>query len=146
MRINNLDIVTLQEPRISGSKGLDVIRRLGFQYHLIVEARGFSGGIWILWNRPDLSITSIQSHEQFLHVKITDDVFSPWFLTVIYASPRAAERNELWDNMLNLSYSISAEWLVIGDFNEIAAPSEKKGGGPVDLSRCDIFSTGMNEC
>lgn len=38
------------------------------------------------------------------------------------------------------------EWLVVGDFNEITTPSEKKEGGPMDLSRCESFASWINEC
>ncbi|XP_061349159.1 uncharacterized protein LOC133294495 [Gastrolobium bilobum] len=55
--------------------------------------------------------------------------------TVIYASPREEIRKRLWDDLLQLSEDISVPWLIAGDFNEIAFPSEKRGGAPVDTSR-----------
>lgn len=146
IRLNKPDILTLQEPRISGSRALQVIRSLGFQFHLIVEARGFSGGIWILWNNNSISITQIQAHDQFLHVKVEAASTGTWLLSVIYASPRASERAELWEAILNLSSTISSDWLVVRDFNEIACPSEKKGGGAVDYARCELFTSWINEC
>lgn len=77
---------------------------------MIVEARGFSGGIWILWNKNDISISAIQSREHFLHVETFDNLSNPWLLIVVYASPRVAERVELWDNILNISYTINSDW------------------------------------
>lgn len=146
IRINKPDVLTLQEPRISGSRAQSVIGNLGFQHQIIVEARGFSGGICILWNRHDINISQIQSHEQFLHVKVSEGSSLPWLLIVVYASPRASEREELWEAIQNIAISIDLEWMVVGDFNEIAYASGKKGGGPIDMGRWDRFLAWINEC
>lgn len=115
IRVNKPDILTLHEPRISGDRPQNVIRNLGFNHHILVEAKGFSGGIWILWNRPDISIIQISAHEQFLHVQVSDNFSSPWILTVVYASPRATEHAILWETILNISHSLNKDWMVLGD-------------------------------
>ncbi|KAL4364157.1 hypothetical protein GQ457_04G008120 [Hibiscus cannabinus] len=43
------DIVAIFEPRISGRAADGFIRKSGFEFSFRVEARGFSGGIWVLW-------------------------------------------------------------------------------------------------
>ena len=48
--IHRPDMVVLLEPRISGFKADLVIRSLKFHHSHRVEALGYSGGIWILWN------------------------------------------------------------------------------------------------
>ncbi|CAN1242944.1 hypothetical protein LINPERPRIM_LOCUS5511 [Linum perenne] len=40
-------IVFILEPRISGSTAAKVIRQLDFDSRILVEAQGFSGGIWL---------------------------------------------------------------------------------------------------
>lgn len=40
----------VSEPRISAGKALDVLKKLGFSSHYVVDDIGFSGGLWILWN------------------------------------------------------------------------------------------------
>jgi endonuclease/exonuclease/phosphatase family metal-dependent hydrolase len=55
-------------------------------------------------------------------------VFDPWLLTVVYASPRDNERSEAWRKLRNLAGTIHDPWLMMGDFNEIASPNEKKRG------------------
>lgn len=49
LREFNPDIIVLVETIISGPKAVNVIRRIGFSNSHRVEARGFSGGIWVLW-------------------------------------------------------------------------------------------------
>ncbi|XP_061364296.1 uncharacterized protein LOC133307757 [Gastrolobium bilobum] len=43
-------IVVILEPRCSGQKASDIIRKSGFKHAFVQEAEGYSGGIWILWN------------------------------------------------------------------------------------------------
>lgn len=146
IRSYNPDIIALQEPRCSGDKALIVIRNLGFSHHMIVEARGYSGGIWILWNDDRISIKRISDDDQFLHVELSYPNEMPWYFTVVYASPRANERAALWNSILSIAQEMRNDWLVVGDFNEIANGSEKKGGSQVDFNRCDLFSNWINDC
>ena len=44
------EVLAILEPRISGTKASKIIGSLGFSNNFIVEASGFSGGIWLLWN------------------------------------------------------------------------------------------------
>ncbi|MCI85150.1 endonuclease/exonuclease/phosphatase family protein, partial [Trifolium medium] len=56
----------------------------------------------------------------------------PWLLIVVYASPRENERKDTWQNLRSLANTINIPRLMMGDFNEIASPEEKKGGVPTD--------------
>lgn len=89
------NIVIIQEPRCSGNRAISTIRKLGFRFHIISDARGYAGGIWILWNDGDLKLNVIRNHVQFIHVEVCPNMEHPWVLTAIYGSPREAERREL---------------------------------------------------
>ncbi|XP_016173926.1 uncharacterized protein LOC107616488 [Arachis ipaensis] len=41
---------------------------------------------------------------------------------------------------------MNEDWLLLGDFNEIACPSEKKGGGRTDTQACRKFANWINNC
>lgn len=110
------------------------------------EARGYSDGIWILWNRIDLQITSILMHDQYIHVEVKEALDATWLLTAVYASPRDNERQVMCEAIENLSHSISESWMLISDFNEIACSNEKKGCAPVNINRCHIFHNWINRC
>ncbi|KAI9107167.1 hypothetical protein K1719_021776 [Acacia pycnantha] len=51
-----LDMIVLLEPRISGRHAEKVTKSWGFRYSVRMEAKGFSGGIWILWDLDDLVV------------------------------------------------------------------------------------------
>ncbi|OMO90064.1 reverse transcriptase [Corchorus capsularis] len=46
-------------------------------------------------------------------------------LTTVYGSPTPSNREQLWDTLKELGESSNDSWVVGGDFNEIAAASEK---------------------
>ncbi|RYQ82474.1 hypothetical protein Ahy_B10g101061 [Arachis hypogaea] len=69
-----------------------------------------------------------------------------WFFAAIYASPHENTRRNLWGTLRSLVDNIRGEWLLAGDFNEIACPSEKKRGGRVDSGNCRRFSEWIDNC
>jgi len=81
-----------------------------------------------MWNRVDINVHLIKTDFHFLHMQVKEKDMDHWFLTVVYASPREHERRETWNQIRNIASTISGPWLVMGDFNEIASPNEKKRG------------------
>ena len=65
----SLYMVVLIEPRTSGVKADDFIKKSGFDYSYRVEVVGFSGGIWLLW-RSSIEVEVSINHRQFIHFKI----------------------------------------------------------------------------
>ncbi|XP_045791653.1 uncharacterized protein LOC123886374 [Trifolium pratense] len=145
-RKNKVDIVALQETRCSGTTAKKTIKKLGFKNHVMAEAIGFYGGIWLMWNRSDIQVQLIQNDFHFLHVQVSEKDMEPWLLTVVYASPRENERQDTWQLLKQLATSINTPWLMMGDFNEIAYPNEKKGGAPADVRKCQTFNSWINDC
>ena len=60
-KFSHFDVLAILEPRISGNKAANIIDRLGFRNNYIVEASGFSGGIWLLWNGNNLKLQVVAS-------------------------------------------------------------------------------------
>lgn len=52
-----------------------------------METRGFSGGMWILWDRSRTWVLCLQKHGQFAHLPISHDQEEPWLLKSVYGSP-----------------------------------------------------------
>jgi len=63
-------IVAMVETRILGVKAQVVGDRIGFRNCFWVEAQGFQGGIWVLWNSDEIGAAVRNSHEQFVMVEI----------------------------------------------------------------------------
>ena len=120
----NPSLVVLMEPRISGNKADDFIKKSGFENSHRVEAVGFSGGIWLLWQSV-IEVEVLLNHKQFIHFKISrNKVFMSW-VTAVYASPNPMLRRHLWNHMESLALSVQGPWLIGRDFNSILYASKK---------------------
>ncbi|KAL4307123.1 uncharacterized protein LOC107605009 [Arachis ipaensis] len=140
------DLVILMETRCSGDNAKKAIRSFGFDFYHIEEAQGYSGGIWIMWKDPNLDIRVVQSRMQFVHMTMKNGSNESWALTAVYASPQESRRKELWAELKTISVTLTGGWLVVGDFNDIAHPTEKKGGSRVDMGACKRFKSWIESC
>ncbi|CAL1384548.1 unnamed protein product [Linum trigynum] len=131
-------VTIIVEPRISGDVAEKVIEKMGFDKWLVVDAVGFAGGIWLLWNSGAVTITESDRSNQFLHVQVCSGHDS-WFLTAVYASPALIQRRALWQSVRSIAEGMEAPWILAGDFNSILQPSDKMGGAPFDASRARDF-------
>ncbi|CAL1361959.1 unnamed protein product [Linum trigynum] len=130
-RKHNPNIVIIVEPRVSGATAQNVIKEMGYDKQLVVDALGFSGGIWLLWNEAEFNISRVDSQAQFIHVLAarTGRPEDKWNLTAVYANPAPIQRRQLWAALRRISESQELPWILMGDFNSILHPSEKLGGG-----------------
>ncbi|XLR45110.1 hypothetical protein S83_029770 [Arachis hypogaea] len=55
-------------------------------------------------------------------------------------------RKELWEQLTQIGNDMREPWVLIGDFNEIADPTEKKGGSKNNSQECRRFKERMDEC
>ncbi|KAI9085778.1 hypothetical protein K1719_032192 [Acacia pycnantha] len=140
-----LDLLVLLEPRVNGRQADRVIKNWGFRHSVRMEAEGFLGGIWILWELDDLVVNVQIMNEQFIHCKLCFGG-EEMLLTTVYASPMESKRLRLWDLLYNLSREVSEPWILVGDFNEIKSPREQQGGGRVSGTRCHKFNEWIEDC
>ncbi|KAH9745843.1 reverse transcriptase domain-containing protein [Citrus sinensis] len=126
------------EPRISGRKADDFIRNSGFEYSHRVEAEGFAGGIWLLWQNV-IEVEVRLNHKQFIHFKISKNKNFVSWITAVYASPNPMVRKQLWNHLDSLALSVKEPWLIGGDFNSILYASEKQGGAALQSRGCGLF-------
>ncbi|KAJ6749009.1 hypothetical protein OIU79_029990 [Salix purpurea] len=55
-KVDAIGIFVVLEPRISGSKALNVTTNLDFSHYHIVDITRFFGGVWLLWNDNSVSL------------------------------------------------------------------------------------------
>ncbi|RYR07445.1 hypothetical protein Ahy_B05g074795 [Arachis hypogaea] len=56
------------------------------------EAHGFSGGIWIYWNDNSITITPIETDQQYIHTKIEPPEKEDWFMTDVALLDEAVQK------------------------------------------------------
>ncbi|XP_061341737.1 uncharacterized protein LOC133288056 [Gastrolobium bilobum] len=139
----DIKVLVLTEVRISGMVAVRKIKQIGFSDHLKQDANGFSGGIWVIWNKNEAELSLLATHKQFIHVKIKWAVNKMVELaTFVYGSPRRAGRRLLWEELNNISLSVNKLWIVLGDFNAVSQHHEKKGGNDA----CQGSMREFNDC
>ncbi|CAN1126970.1 hypothetical protein LINPERHAP2_LOCUS3738 [Linum perenne] len=146
MQVHKPQVIAILEPRISGSVGKAVRRKLRFNSSFIVEAQGFSEGIWLLWNETDFKIKILGSSHFFIHVQVNWDSGKSCEATFVYASPFIQGRRALWDDLRRISASIAKPWVLMGDFNAIVESSEKSGGANFNQIPAREFHECIQDC
>ncbi|XP_057432586.1 uncharacterized protein LOC130725366 [Lotus japonicus] len=123
------------------------MKSTGFDGSFVVEAVGFYGGIWLLWNKQWGSIDIISSHRQLVHTRITPrGAGSSMLATFVYGSPNVSARYLLWRELRHIAASIFEPWAVVGDFNSYLHASDKVGGGPPNLLSMNKFRDCIVDC
>lgn len=80
---------------MSGEQAQRICDSIGFSGQLRVEARGFSGGIWLFWRSEIVNVSARGSHSQHISVEMFKVGEEPWLFSAIYASPDSTLRKEL---------------------------------------------------
>lgn len=88
-------VLFILEPRIGGAEAEKVCVEIGMKEWVCSEARGFSGGIWVLWNSDDISIHVLLTQRHFIHMLVKQTNGRSWEMTAIYASPNDQQRNAI---------------------------------------------------
>ena len=127
VKMHKVDMLIICEPRIQFERNKKFLLSLGYTDFEVSEAAGFSGGLWLLWNRNKISVEPIHANFQSITVKVTIGSDS-WLLSSVYASPCNTSRAHLWGYLDSIQQSISLPWIILGDFNELLSYSDKIGG------------------
>ncbi|KAA3481478.1 Retrovirus-related Pol polyprotein LINE-1 [Gossypium australe] len=139
------DIVCLVEPIVSGDKANLIIGKLGFNHSHRVEAVGFFGGIWVGW-KDLIQIKIIKNHPQFIFLSVDNYIPNKSLLILfVYGSPDRSKRKLLWEGLHSVAHKNVNPWLIMGDFNAILSPADKKS--PTSIGkRCDFFGNFVDSC
>ncbi|WCJ39636.1 RNA binding RNA-directed DNA polymerase [Euphorbia peplus] len=149
LSIQNPDIFVLLEPRLPGTRAVVLGRKLGFSRCEVVEAEGFSGGIWIFYHDSRLNLDVVLRNRQFLHARITGIggfLHNRCFeVSFVYVRPQMRFKRLFMSDMVHLKNSIVDPWVMVGDFNCIKSLDEKQGGSMKILNRCQFFVDWIND-
>lgn len=144
---HNLDVVILTETSLPVERASKVAAKTNFDGYEVVEARGLSGGIILLWRSNFTMVTPLGFTQQEIHALIeVRNSKQKWLLSAVYASPRFNERELLWENLETIAVETKWPWLVTGDFNELLFQEEKRGGNHISLNKSLRFADMISNC
>lgn len=147
MSCHSVCCLALLEPRVSASKLPGILKSTGFDESYVVEAQGFSGGIWLLWNKQWGAIEVLSSTRQLVHTRLTlQRGVQPLLVTFVYGSPNASARDTLWRDLRTIATTVNEPWAVVGDFNAYLNASDKVGGGSPNYHSMDKFRSCVEDC
>lgn len=117
------------------SKLLNTLRILGFDGFSYAENKGFACRIITAWKTQLVKIKEIVNNFQFPHLQTSYICGQSWYFTSVYVSPDEDLRKDLWHQLHLISRNITGGWLLTGDFNEVVATDEHKGGAPANVNK-----------
>lgn len=129
VRSHDPAILIVMETCIEGNRAKAITDDFLFDGAIHTDSIGYTGGLWLLWNEDRMEITQLANTEQEIHVvvKVRSSNLN-WLLSAIYASPRCAEREVLWSNLMKMANLHDMPWVMAGDFNELLIEGDKFGG------------------
>lgn len=108
-RFNFLELL---EPRQKSEKAEMIAKRLSFKCMEVVQAVGFSGGIWCLWDEElDFSVT--YKHQQVMHGVFNLGKPDAWDLSIVYGHPKQHLRRALWQQLRAIKEACANKWCIL---------------------------------
>ena len=109
---NNPQVLALVETHMGGNQAEKIAKILNYSGHTRVDANGFSGGIWVYWQKDVVTVEPIIKHEQYITMNITRFGALPWYFSAIYAGPDPTKRREFWSELRSFAENNNEPWLL----------------------------------
>ncbi|GLT63777.1 hypothetical protein SLA2020_363140 [Shorea laevis] len=59
-------MMLILETKVAGDRAMDIASNLYSSYH-IVDAKGYAGGLWLLWDSNQVSVEVVSTSNQAIH-------------------------------------------------------------------------------
>lgn len=115
--------MVIMVPRIDGQTADEACKRTEKRKWFRVEASGFSGGIWVLWNKEDIQLKVIYAQKEFVRLSILNYASKEWETTIVCASPNPNIGSSLWWDPTLMHTRVPL--CLIGDFNATLTGQER---------------------
>ncbi|XP_071729355.1 uncharacterized protein [Rutidosis leptorrhynchoides] len=108
------------------------------------EVVGKSGGLLLIWDSNVFDVIESWGCEFFLAIRgIWSRSGIESIIVNIYVPHNDREKIEMWDLLDKLINSIDSSWLLVGDFNEVRAPTDRQNS-QFHQYRADRFNEFIN--
>ncbi|KAE8786302.1 Elongation factor 1-alpha [Hordeum vulgare] len=104
-------------------------------------------GVALFW-RKDLDVSLRSYGRRHVDVDVVNEEGLVWRLTGIYGESATERKKETWKMMriLKQQHQSGRPWLCLGDFNEILASNEKRGGAECPQRYMNDFRDALDFC
>ena len=147
-RTYNPQMIFLSETLINQKHTLQILPSLGFEQFDYVEAVNHSRGLAVLWNNDHIYASVIRKEPRAIHMLVHDTKKQlNVIVSGIYAPAQQLDKDAFWSHLLQMNTVVDLPWGIIGDFNALANPSEKRGGRrcpPAQYERLNQFLQHIN--
>ncbi|CAN0847031.1 hypothetical protein LINGRAHAP2_LOCUS4761 [Linum grandiflorum] len=145
IQVHRPDVVFLSETLVSKQKMEEIMVKVGFEGCFVVDVRGRSGGLGMLW-REKTQLNLLRYTDNFIDSEVQDGNGETWRLTGFYGYPERERRQASWDLLRDLVRNVNSPWCVIGDFNDILHQHEQKGRNERPQALIEGFRMAVAEC
>ncbi|WCJ41960.1 hypothetical protein M5689_022794 [Euphorbia peplus] len=139
------EFIFLMEVKCNRAKIESIKRKLCYDGLFFIDPINQGGGLALLW-KLNGTVNLLRASRNFIDVKISLMGLSEYRLTGFYGFPERPRRFESWDMIRDLYANQSLPWVIIGDFNDLALQSEKRGGRRHPQSLLNGFSEVIDQC
>lgn len=137
--------IFLMETISFASKIEDLRVKLGYDHCFAVDRVNRSGGLAIIWkNMFSCEVTGYSQNH--IDVVVSENNVVVWRMSCFYGFPERSRRKDSWALILRLAGLSPLPWCILGDFNDLMYPSDKKGAIPHPQNLLDGFYKTINEC
>ncbi|KAF8377878.1 hypothetical protein HHK36_031266 [Tetracentron sinense] len=125
----------LLRPKFRSMNADRVLKQISELWHRIDNySSALNGRVWFCWDPEQLDVSPISITDQAIHCLVNAAGWvSPIVVSTIYGANDRLNRENLWQDLRVFSQVHNLPWVVLGDFNSILFPSEKRGGQPIHL-------------
>ena len=144
---HNPVILVIMETQVGGERVREITDKLPFDGAIHTDTIGYASGLWVLWNSDRVEVSPLSSTEHEIHTMVKVRFSNAcWLLSAMHASPRSAERQILWNNLIKVADLHNMPWVIAGDFNEPLVDGDKFGGRAVSVNRSLLFKECLDKC
>ncbi|KAL2906317.1 putative deoxyribonuclease-2 [Bienertia sinuspersici] len=86
-----------------------------------------AGGLALLW-WDAVRVTLFCMSQHHMDATVQDEYGFSWRVTGVYGWPEHQMKHNTWSLLRRLNSCMDLSWVILGDFNEILAEGEKRGG------------------
>ncbi|KAH7853129.1 hypothetical protein Vadar_033650 [Vaccinium darrowii] len=142
---HNPDVLVLVETKVPLSTLNDFFSKKGFTTNSFSDPVGCSGGVWVLWNPSNVTVSAVEVTNQATDATISRVDYEEWIFTAVYGSSNPSCRDLMWYDLQERANNDSKARLLTGDFNDHAESSKKRSfqRGAHFLNSCNFIDFGV---